>query len=134
MKKTQIELIQAGYITKIRKIGYTLKLKDNYCQIISKMMSIYPQYKDKLSKVEVAGYDLIHSKAIPKLDVKKSAGVVIASLLPVYFKKKVEKQNLWKYVEEIVNEDEEKLKRKVYRFRSNLRKKEDIDLFTYNSD
>jgi len=134
MKKKQIELIQADYITRIRKIGYTLKLKDNYCQIISKMMSIYPQHKEQLGKVEVAGYDLVHSKAIPKLEVKKSACVVIASLLPVYFKKKKEQQNLWKYVEEIVNEDEEQLKRKVYRFRSNLRKLENIDLFIYNCD
>ncbi|MHA1198948.1 MAG: hypothetical protein ACTSQF_06305, partial [Candidatus Heimdallarchaeaceae archaeon] len=33
MKKVQIELIQKGYISKIRKLGYTLKLKDQYCQI-----------------------------------------------------------------------------------------------------
>ena len=96
-------------------------------------MSVYPQYKNQLSEVEVAGYDLIHSRAIPKLEVTKSAVVVIASLLPIYFKKKEEKQNIWKYVEEIVDEDEEQLKRKIYRFRSNLRKMENVDLFSYKN-
>ncbi|MCG3220094.1 MAG: hypothetical protein H7641_01835 [Candidatus Heimdallarchaeota archaeon] len=134
MKKIQIELIQSEYITKIRKIGYTLKLKDSYCQIISNMMSVYPQFKDQLSEVEVTGYDLIHSRAIPKLEVTKSAVVVIASLLPIYFKKKEEKQNIWKYIEEIIDEDEEQLKRKIYRFRSNLRKMENVDLFNYKNE
>ena len=134
MKKTQIELIQSEYITKIRKIGYTLKLKDSYCQIISNMISAYPQYKNQLCEVEVVGYDLIHSKAIPKLEVKKSAGVVIASLLPIFFKKKEEKQSLRRYIEEIINEDEEQLKRKIYRFRSNHRKMEEVDLFGYKNE
>jgi hypothetical protein len=134
MKKTQIELIQSGYITKIRKIGYTLKLKDSYCQIISNMMSVYPQYMNQLCEIEIAGYNLIHSKAIPKLQVNKSAAVVIGSLLPIYFKKKEEKEKLWRYVEEITNEDESQLKRKIYRFRSNLRKMENVDLFSYNNE
>lgn len=133
MKKTQIELIQSGYITKIRKIGYTLKLKDSYCQIISNLMSVYPQFRNQLSEIEIAGYDLIHSKAIPKLEVRKSAAVIVGSLLPVYFKKNDEKQQLWKYVEEVIDEDESQLKRKIYRFRSNLRKKENVDLFSYNN-
>ena len=133
MKKIQIELIQSGCITKIRKIGYTLKLKDSYCQIISNMMSVYPQYKNQLSEIEITGYDLIHSKAIPKLEVNISAAVLIGSLLPVYFKKNEEKEILWRYVEEITNEDESQLKRKIYRFRSNLRKMENVDLFSYNT-
>ncbi len=134
MKKVQIELIQKGYISKIRKLGYTLKLKDQYCQIINHMMSIYPQHLEKLSDMEIAGYELVHSKAIPKLEVTKSAAVVVGSLISTYFEKKEEQQKFWKYLEDITDEDETRIKRKVYRFRTNL-KKEDEDssaFFSYS--
>ncbi|MHA1200046.1 MAG: hypothetical protein ACTSQF_12015, partial [Candidatus Heimdallarchaeaceae archaeon] len=135
MKKVQIELIQKGYISKIRKLGYTLKLKDQYCQIINHMMSIYPQHLDKLSDMEIAGYDLVHSKAIPKLEVTKSAAVVVGSLLPTYFKKKEEQQIFWKYLESVTDEEEIKIKRKVYRFRTNLKKEDgESSLFSYSLD
>ncbi|MCE7741893.1 MAG: hypothetical protein GOP50_05500 [Candidatus Heimdallarchaeota archaeon] len=135
MKKVQIELIQKGYISKIRKLGYTLKLKDQYCQIINHMMSIYPQHLDKLSDMEIAGYGLVHSKSIPKLEVTKSAAVVIGSQIPTYFEKKEEQELFWKYLEGITDEDETKIKRKVYRFRTNLKKEdEDSSLFSYSLD
>jgi hypothetical protein len=122
MKKNQINLIQEGYIAKIRKLGYTLKLKDQYCQMLSHMMSVFPEYDEKLHDIEIKGYDLIHSKAIPKLDVKKTSVVIIGSLISTYFDKKNEKQRIWKYLEEIVDEDEKQIMRKVYRFKSNLNK------------
>jgi len=122
MKRNQIHLIQEGYITKIRKLGYTLKLKDQYCQILSHMMSVFPEYNKRLNEIEIKGYDLIHSKAIPKLEVKKTATVIIGSLISSYFEKKDEKQRIWKYLEEIVDEDEKQIMRKVYRFNSNLKR------------
>ena len=135
MKKVQIELIQKRYIAKIRKLGYTLKLKDQYCQIINHMMSVYPQHLDKLSDMEIVGYDLVHSKAIPKLEVTKSAAVVIGALISTYFKKKEEQNLFWKYLEGITDEEETKIKRKVYRFRTKLKKEnEDSSLFSYSLD
>ena len=95
-------------------------------------MSIYPQYLDKLSDMEIAGYDLVHSKVLPKLEVRKSAAVVIGSLISTYFKKKDEQQLFWKYLESITDEEETKIKRKVYRFKTNLKKEEeDSSLFSY---
>ena len=133
MKKIQIELIQKGYISKIRKLGYTLRLKDQYCQIINHMMSIYPQHLEKLCAMEIKGYDLVHSKSIPKIEVTQSAAVVIGSLIADYFKKKDEQTLLWKYLENITNEEEEKIKRKVYRFKSNLKNENDnSNIFSYN--
>ena len=97
------------------------------------MMSIYPQYIDRLSEIEVAGYELVHSKAVPKLEVRKSAAVVVGSLIPTYFKKREEQELFWKYLESITDEEENKIKRKVYRFRSNLKKEdEDTSLFSYS--
>ncbi|TFG09509.1 hypothetical protein EU534_02075 [Candidatus Heimdallarchaeota archaeon] len=133
MKKKQIELIQKGYISKIRKLGYTLKLKDQYCQIINHMMAIYPQHHEKLSEMEIIGYELVHSKSVPKLEVTKSAAVVVGSLITKYFKKKDEQDLLWKYLEGITDEQEAKIKRKVYRFKSNLKKEdENSSLFSYS--
>ena len=132
MKKIQIELIQKGYISKIRKIGYTLRLKDQYCKIINHMMSVYPKHFEKLSAMEIKGYDLVHSKSIPKLEITQSAAVVLGSLINEYFKKKDEQTLLWKYLENITNEEEEKIKRKVYRFKANLKKEnDDTVLFSY---
>ncbi|MBY8999813.1 MAG: hypothetical protein KGD64_02765 [Candidatus Heimdallarchaeota archaeon] len=126
MKKRQIELIRKGYISKIRKLGYTLKLKDTYCQTVNHMISIYPQHKDKLQTMEIEGYGLVHSKSVPKIDVKKSTAVVIGSQIPNYFSKKEERSLMWNFLEDITDEDEEKLKRKVYRFNTNLRNEENV--------
>jgi hypothetical protein len=135
MKKIQIELIQKGYISKIRKLGYTLRLKDQYCKIINHMMSVYPQHFEKLSAMEIKGYDLVHSKSIPKIDVTRSAAVVVGSLINEYFKKKDEQTLLWKYLEGITEEEEEKIKRKVYRFKANLKKENgESQLFSYGLD
>ena len=126
MKKKQIELIRKGYILKIRKLGYTLKLKDTYCQIVNHMISIYPQHKEKLQTMEIEGYSLVHSKSVPKIDVTKSTAVVIGSQIPHYFTKKEEKSLMWNYLEGITDEEEEKIKRKVYRFKTNLRNEENV--------
>lgn len=122
MKKTQIELFQDGYVSRIKKLGFTLLLKDRFCQILSNMITIYPQYIDELHELEIHGYNLIHSKSIPKIDVTKSAAVVVGSLIKTYFTKKDDQEKLWKYVEEITDEDYNQFRRKIYRFRSNLKK------------
>jgi hypothetical protein len=122
MKKTQIELFQEGYISRIKKLGYTLQLKDRFCQILSNMMARYPQYIDKLHELEISGYNLIHSKSIPKIDITKSAAVVVGSLIKTYFRKKDDQEILWKYVEDITDEDHSQFRRKIYRFKSNLKK------------
>jgi len=136
MKKKQMELIQRGYISKIRKMSYTLKLKDQYCQMMNHMISIYPQYSKKLSDMEIVGYKLVHSKAVPKLEVRKSAAVIAGSLISSYFKKKEEQELFWKYLESITDEDEMKIKRKVYRFKTNFKREEreegDTSLFSYS--
>ena len=133
MKKIQIELIQRGYISKIRKLGYTLRLKDQYCKIINHMMSVYPQHFEKLSAMEIKGYDLVHSKSIPKIEVTQSAAVVVGSLINDYFKKKDDQILLWKYLEGITDEEEEKIRRKVYRFKANLKKENnEAHLFSYS--
>ncbi|MHA1516693.1 MAG: hypothetical protein ACTSPF_14260, partial [Candidatus Heimdallarchaeaceae archaeon] len=122
-----------GYISKIRKLGYTLRLKDQYCQIINHMMSIYPQHMEKLSAMEIKGYDLVHSKSIPKIEITQSAAVVVGSLITDCFKKKDEQTLLWKYLENITNEEEEKIKRKVYRFKSNLKNENyNSNIFSYS--
>ncbi len=128
MKKKQIELIQKGYILKIRKLAYTLKLKDTYCQTVNHMISVYPQHKEKLQTMEIEGYSLVHSKSVPKMDVIKSAAVVIGSQIPNYFTKKEEKDLIWNYLEKITEEGEEKIKRKVNRFKSNLRNEGDFEI------
>ena len=128
MKKKQIELIQKGYISKIKKIAYTLKLKDTYCQTVNHMISVYPQHKDKLQDMEIEGYGLVHSKSVPKMDVIKSTAVVIGSQIPSYFTKEEEKDLIWNYLEEITEEDEEKIKRKVNRFKTNLRNENEFDI------
>jgi len=133
MKKKQIEFIQNGYISRIRKLGYTLKLKDQYCRIISHMMSIYPQHLEKLSDMEIAGYELVHAKSVPKLEVIKSAAVVVGTLISRYFEKKEEQKKLWKYLESITDEEETKIRRRVYRFTSNLKKEDNpSSLFSYS--
>ncbi|MCE7740427.1 MAG: hypothetical protein GPJ50_13710, partial [Candidatus Heimdallarchaeota archaeon] len=61
------------------------------------------------------------------------AAVVVGSLIADYFKKKDEQTLLWKYLENITNEEEEKIKRKVYRFKSNLKNENDnSNIFSYN--
>jgi len=132
MKKIQIELIQRGYISKIRKLGYTLRLKDKYCHIINHMASVYPQHREKINEMEIAGYELVHSKSIPKIETTKSAAVVIGTLISSYFSKKEEQSLLWKYLEEITDEEEDKIKKKVYRFKSSLKKDNDTNLFSYS--
>ncbi|MEE9411121.1 MAG: hypothetical protein V3V41_09360 [Candidatus Heimdallarchaeota archaeon] len=131
MKKKQMELIQRGYITKIRKLGYTLKLKDKYCHIVNHMATIYPQHSDKIYEMEIAGYELVHSKSIPKIDTTKSAAVIIGTLISSYFTRKEVESQIWKYLVEITNEEEEKIKKKVYRFKSNLKKENETNLYSY---
>ncbi|MHA1345757.1 MAG: hypothetical protein ACTSO3_05140 [Candidatus Heimdallarchaeaceae archaeon] len=128
MKKRQIELIQKGYISKIRKLGYTLKLKDTYCQTVNHMISVYPQHKEKLQTMEIEGYGLVHSKSVPKMDVLKSAAVVIGSQIPDYFTKEEDTKLIWAYLEEITREDEEKIKRKISRFKTNLRNESNSEI------
>ncbi|MFW9851814.1 MAG: hypothetical protein ACFFDS_02640 [Candidatus Thorarchaeota archaeon] len=122
MKKIQIELFQDGYISRIKKLSYTLQLKDRFCKVLSNMMSIYPQYIDKLHELEIRGYNLIHTKSILKIDVTRSAAVVVGSLIKTYFSKKDDQEILQKYVEDITDEDYSQFRRKIYRFKYNLKK------------
>ena len=133
MKKRQMDLIQKGYISKIRKLGYTLKLKDTYCKTINHIISVYPQHREKLLDMEIEGYGLVHSKSAPKMEVCKSAAVVIGSQLSDYFTKEEEKSSLWNYLGEIANEDEEKLKRKVSRFKTNLRNEQNSNAVSFKN-
>jgi tryptophan synthase alpha subunit len=92
------------------------------------MISVYPQHKEKLQVMEIEGYGLVHSKSVPKIDVLKSAAVVIGSQISTYFTKKEEKNLFWNYLEKITEEGEEKIKRKVNRFKANLRSECDFEI------
>ena len=96
------------------------------------MASVYPQYKEKINEMEIAGYELVHSKSIPKIETTKSAAVIIGTLISSYFSKNEEKSLFWKYLEEITDEKEAKIKKKVYRFKSNLKKDNETNFFSYS--
>lgn len=128
MKKIQMKLIQEGYIIKVKSLCYTLKLKDKFCQIVSHIFGLYPEFTEKLRGIEIAGYSLIHTKSIPKLESTKAAAVVLGLLVPYCFEEKKSRDLIWCFLEKITGENKKQIMRKVYRFKTKLKQEGKIDL------
>ena len=128
MKKIQMKLIQEGYIIKVKSLCYTLKLKDKFCQIVSHIFGLYPEFTEKLRGIEIVGYSLIHTKSIPKLESTKAAAVVLGLLVPYCFEEKKSRDLIWCFLEKITGENKKQIMRKVYRFKTKLKQEGKIGL------
>ena len=123
MKKTQSELLAAGYLQRKRKNLYTPMLKNKVSQIINEVNAVIPNKDLIFDTIQEKAFDLIDERFIPKIDIEDAALVIVSSLLPYYFNDRGYIHAYWIFIKSQYRIDIELLKRKVYRFRTLLKKK-----------
>ncbi|MHA1667509.1 MAG: hypothetical protein ACTSUR_02530 [Candidatus Heimdallarchaeaceae archaeon] len=123
-KKVQTELLAAGYLQRRRREIYSPLLKNKVGQIVSDLTYLFPNFEENLLKLQEKAYSLIEEKIVPKIDIDDAALVLVISLIPYYIQGKRIMISFWIIIQEKFDIDIEAFKRKVYRFRSLLKKKD----------
>ncbi len=123
MKKVQNDLLAAGFIQRKRKMIYSPLLISKVNQAICGLEQAFPQLENLWIRVREESLKLIESQIVPKINIDDCAIVILATLIPFYCKKERGLMKvIWMYLEHHYNIDIGYIKRKVYRFRSMLRK------------
>ncbi|MCK4844850.1 MAG: hypothetical protein KAS95_04195 [Candidatus Heimdallarchaeota archaeon] len=123
MKKVQNDLLTAGFIQRKRKMIYSPLLSSKVNQAICGLEQAFPHLEDLWSRVREESLRLISLQFVPKINIDDCAIVILATLIPFYcVKERGLMKVIWMYLEHHYNIDIDYIKRKVYRFRSMLRK------------
>ncbi len=122
MKQTQSELLAAGYIQRKRNNVFSPLLKSKVAQVVSEVILYFPDKEITLSKLQEKAFDLIDDRIIPRIDVEDAALVIVSSLLPYYLSDNGLIRAYWVFIENHYKLNIELLKRKIYRYRSTLKK------------
>ncbi|OLS32208.1 MAG: hypothetical protein HeimAB125_11170 [Candidatus Heimdallarchaeota archaeon AB_125] len=123
MKKTQSELFASGYIQRKKNNIFSPMLKNKVSQLINEVMQFSPENEGTLEFVQRKAFDLIDDRIIPKIDIEIAALVMVSSLLLFYISDRGMIHAYWVFLENKYKVDLVLLKRKVYRYRSYLKKK-----------
>lgn len=123
MKKTQSELFAAGYIQRKRNNIFSPMLKNRVTQLINEIVLFSPQNEGTLDFIQRKAFDLIDDRIIPKIDVEDAALVMVSSLLTLYISDRGMIHAYWILLENKYKVDLEFLKRKIYRYRSLIKRK-----------
>ena len=122
MKQTQSDLLAAGHIQRKRNNVYTPLLKSRVAQVVNEVIMYFPDKELTLTKLQETAFDLIDERIVPRIDVEDAALVIVSSLLSYYVKDNGLIRAYWVFIENNYKLDIELLKRKIYRYRSLLKK------------
>ena len=123
MKKVQSQLFASGYLQRKKREIFNPMLKNKVSQIINDLAIIFPDYEEKLDLLQELAFDLIDERHIPRINIDDAALVIVSSLLPYYISDRRIMRTIWVILDDQFDMELEYLKRKVYRYRSQLRKK-----------
>ncbi len=123
MKKVQSQLFASGYLQRKRREVFSPMLKNKVSQIVNDLAIFYPDYEEKLDLLQELAFNLIDDRLIPRINLDDAALVIVSSLLPFYISDRGVMSTIWIILGEQFKIDLEHLKRKVYRYRSQLKKK-----------
>jgi len=126
VKKTQSDLIAAGYIQRKHRNIYSPMLKDRVSQFVNDLALLFPNFEEDLDRLQDKAFFLIDERIVPRIDIELAALVIVSSLLPFFIIDRSVTNTIWLIVKDEFNIELDFLKRKVYRFRGLIRKK-DID-------
>ncbi|NPD89007.1 MAG: hypothetical protein HGN29_09785 [Asgard group archaeon] len=123
VKKTQSDLIAAGYIQRKHKNIYSPLLKDRVSQFINVLALLFPEFEEDLDRLQDKAFFLIDERVVPRIDIELAALVIVSSLLPFFIFDRSVTNTIWLIVKDEFNIELDFLKRKVYRYRGLIRKK-----------
>ncbi|MCG3222359.1 MAG: hypothetical protein H7641_13350 [Candidatus Heimdallarchaeota archaeon] len=124
VKKTQSDLIAAGYIQRKHRHIYSPLLKDRVSQFINDLTLLFPEFEEDLDRLQDKAFFLIDERIVPRIDVELAALVIVSSLLPFFIIDRSVTNTIWLVVKDEFNVELDFLKRKVYRYRGLIRKKD----------
>ena len=124
VKKTQSDLIAAGYIQRKHRHIYSPLLKDRVSQFINDLALLFPEFEEDLDRLQDKAFFLIDERIVPRIDVELAALVIVSSLLPFFIIDRSVTNTIWLVVKDEFNVELDFLKRKVYRYRGLIRKKD----------
>ena len=84
---------------------------------------IFPNFEEKFDLLQELAFDLIDERQIPRINIDDAAVVIVSSLLPYYISDRSIMNTVWVILGDQFSIEIEYLKRKVYRYRSQLKKK-----------
>ena len=123
MKKTQSELFAAGYIQRKKNNIFSPMLKNKVSQLISEVIQFSPENEGALEFIQRKAFDLIDDRIIPNIDIETASLVIVSSLLLFVISDRGMIHAYWIFLENKYQVNLEFLKRKIYRYRSLLKKK-----------
>ena len=123
VKQVQSELLAAGYIQRKRNPVFSPLLKSKVANIVNEIILYFPDKEIALMNLQEKAFDLIDEHIIPKIDVEDAAFVIVSSLISYYITENGLIRAYWIFISKHYRQDVEYLKRKVYRYRSMLKKK-----------
>ena len=127
VKQTQSELLAAGYIQRKRQPVYSPLLKSKVANIVNETILYFPDKELELTKLQEKAFDLIDNQIVPRIDVEEAAFVIVSSLLCYFIRDNSIIRMYWVFISRHYHKDLEFLKRKVYRYRSMLKKRNSDD-------
>ncbi len=122
VKKVQDDLLTSGYLQRKKREVFSPMLKNRVSQIINEFILIYPKLEEDLESLQKMAYELIDEKLVPKINVEEAALVIVSSLLPFFLSERGLMGSFWLIIRDKYHIELEYLKRKVYRYRSLLKK------------
>lgn len=122
VKQTQSELLAAGYIQRKRNTVFSPLLKSKVANIVNEVILFFPDKELELIKLQEKAFDLIDERIIPRIDIEEAAFVIVSSLLNYYIRDDGIIRAYWVFIGKHYRQNVEFLKRKVYRYRSMLKK------------
>ncbi len=122
VKKVQADLLTSGYLQRKKREVFSPMLKNRVSQMINEFILVFPKLEMDLESLQKTAYDLIDEKLIPRINVEEAALVIVTSLLPYHLSERGLMGSFWIIIRDKYHIELEYLKRKVYRYRSLLKK------------
>ena len=122
VKKVQADLLTSGYLQRKKREVFSPMLKNRVSQIVNEFILLYPKLETDLEDLQKMAYELIDEKLVPKINVEEAALVIVSSLLPFFLSERGLMGSFWLIIRDKYHIELEYLKRKVYRYRSLLKR------------
>ena len=84
VKKTQSDLIAAGYIQRKHRNIYSPLLKDRVSQFVNDLSLLFPKFEEDFDRLQDKAFFLIDERIVPRIDIELAALVIVSSLLPFF--------------------------------------------------
>jgi len=127
VKKVQADLLTSGYLQRKKREVFSPMLKNLVSQIVNEFILVYPKLEMDLESLQKMAYELIDEKIIPRINIEESALVIVSSLLPFFLSERGLMGSFWLIIKDQYHIELEYLKRKVYRYRSLLKKSDFVN-------